>query len=161
MLQHNPLVGSVQAQIWGADLRTLPDMGDTPRQTLAENLARLMAESESLRTIKQLHAASGVSTGSIDRIRRGTHATNVDTLAQLSAAFGLEPWQMLIPGVRSGDKAAPTSDAIDAARALLRYAAEMERAAGTVVTLPPPLSALVKSPTQKRRAGRTTKREAS
>lgn len=105
-------------------------MGDTPRQTLSTNLTRLMEQSPDYKTVKQLHVVCpGVSTGTIDRIRRGVVATSVDALAELAAAFDLEPWQMLIPGIRAGDKAAPTTDTINAARALLRYAVAIEKSA--------------------------------
>lgn len=105
---------------------------------MADNLVRLMSESKHLRTIKQMHAACPeVSTGTIDRIRREEVATSVDVLAALASAFELEPWQMLVPGIKAGDKTMPTHDAVQAARELLRYAAHLAPASPTnVIPLP-------------------------
>jgi transcriptional regulator with XRE-family HTH domain len=75
-----------------------------------------MAESENLRTIKQLHEASGVSTGTIDRIRRAQVSAGVDQLTALAKPFGLEPWQMLETGIRAATPP-PSRDALAVAAA--------------------------------------------
>ncbi len=72
-------------------------MGKSPREVLAENLNRLMDASRDLRTVKQLSARSGVSTGTIDRIRRHEVAAGIDNVGQLAQAFDLEPWQLMVP----------------------------------------------------------------
>ncbi len=97
----------MKAHIWNSGIDTLPDMGESTRRTLAVNLGRLMDESEALKTIKQLSAQTGVSTGTIDRIRRGQVSVGVDNLDAIAAAFGLEPWQMLVPGIKANEKLKP------------------------------------------------------
>lgn len=72
---------------------------DPAKLLLADNLKRLMADSRDLKTIKQLSAASGVSTGTIDRLRNAQVAAGIDSLRLLASAFGLEAWQMLVPNL--------------------------------------------------------------
>jgi transcriptional regulator with XRE-family HTH domain len=40
-----------------------------------------------------------LSNGTLDRIRRGASATDIDTLEELAATFGVEPWQLLVEGL--------------------------------------------------------------
>lgn len=75
-------------------------MGERARNVLAANLVRLMEASESCRTIKLLSAKSGVSNGTIDRLRRAEVSAGVDHLDDLAKAFGLEPWQLLVEGAQ-------------------------------------------------------------
>jgi transcriptional regulator with XRE-family HTH domain len=69
----------------------------TPRHVLSNNLKLLMQEHPPLNTIKKLTAASGISNGTLDRIRRAEGSTTVDVLEPLAAAFGLEAWELLVP----------------------------------------------------------------
>lgn len=66
-----------------------------PRDILAANLQALMRERG--KSFAQLRDASGVSNGTLDRIRRGVVATRVDELAPLARALGVHPWQLLVP----------------------------------------------------------------
>lgn len=68
-----------------------------PRHILASNLKRLMQQHPALGTLPKLTEASGVSNGTLDRIRRAVVATRVDELQPLAKAFGMEPWQLLVP----------------------------------------------------------------
>lgn len=65
-----------------------------------DNVNRLMAASKDLKTVKQLHARSGVSTGTIDRLRRAEAATGIDNIGAIAAAFDLQPWQLLVPDLQ-------------------------------------------------------------
>lgn len=115
----------------------LPDMGPSPaKDILGDNLARLMDESADLKTIAQLHArlvalGQPISTGAIDRIRRKVISTSVDNMARLAAAFGLEPWQMLIPGIRPNTALDPAAEtrAMASLRQLVRQAISEEATA--------------------------------
>lgn len=78
-----------------ADPRT-PN-GPRPRDVLASNLKLLMQRHQRLNTLPKLTEASGLSNGTLDRIRRGAVATNVDILEPLALAFGLQPWELLAP----------------------------------------------------------------
>ncbi len=68
-----------------------------PREILANNLRALMAAHPELRTLPKVTARSGVSNGTLDRIRRAAVATRVDELEPLGRAFGVEAWELLRP----------------------------------------------------------------
>jgi transcriptional regulator with XRE-family HTH domain len=68
-----------------------------PRDILANNLRALMAARPDLGTLPKVTARSGVSNGTLDRIRRSVTSVRVDELDKLSRAFGVEPWQLLRP----------------------------------------------------------------
>ena len=68
-----------------------------PRDTLANNLRALMAARPDLDTLPKITARSGVSNGTLDRIRRAVVSTRVDELEKLGRAFGIEAWELLRP----------------------------------------------------------------
>jgi transcriptional regulator with XRE-family HTH domain len=68
-----------------------------PRDILAINLRAMMKARPDLDTLPKITAASGVSNGTLDRIRRAAVSTRVDELERLGKAFGVEPWEMLRP----------------------------------------------------------------
>ena len=73
-----------------------------PRDILAANLRAFMATRPDLDTLPKVTARSGVTNGTLDRIRRAAVSTRVDELARLADAFGVEAWEMLRPqGVAS------------------------------------------------------------
>lgn len=98
--------------MWNSGIRRLPDMGQRAREILSANLTALMA-AKGLTSIKKLANASSVSTGTVDRARRGIVGVSVDQLDGLASAFGLEPWQLLVEGVRLPELSA---DALDFAK---------------------------------------------
>lgn len=56
-----------------------------------------MAARSDLNTLPKITARSGVSNGTLDRIRRAVVSTRVDELEPLGKAFGLPAWEMLRP----------------------------------------------------------------
>ena len=66
---------------------------------VAENLRRLRERYPELSTQKVLASRSGVGEGTIGRITRKEAACGIDSLEAIAGAFGLEAWQMLIPGL--------------------------------------------------------------
>jgi transcriptional regulator with XRE-family HTH domain len=68
-----------------------------PRDILANNLRALMASRPDLDTLPKITARSGVTNGTLDRIRRAVVSTRVDELGRLAKAFGVEPWELLRP----------------------------------------------------------------
>ena len=68
-----------------------------PRDILANNLRALMAARPDLDTLPKITARSGVTNGTLDRIRRAVVSTRVDELERLARAFGLEAWELLRP----------------------------------------------------------------
>lgn len=73
-----------------------------PRDILAGNLRAFMAMRPDLGTLPKITKASGVTNGTLDRIRRAAVSTRIDELERLGKAFGVEAWEMLRPhGVAS------------------------------------------------------------
>lgn len=68
-----------------------------PRDILSSNLRAMMAAHPELDTLPKITAASGVSNGTLDRIRRAAVSTRIDELERLGRAFGVEPWELLRP----------------------------------------------------------------
>jgi transcriptional regulator with XRE-family HTH domain len=68
-----------------------------PRDILSANLRALMAVRPDLDTLPKITARSGVTNGTLDRIRRAVVSTRVDELEKLGKAFGVEAWQLLRP----------------------------------------------------------------
>ena len=68
-----------------------------PRDILAANLRALMATHPDLDTLPKITARSGVTNGTLDRIRRAVVSTRVDELEKLGRAFGVESWELLRP----------------------------------------------------------------
>lgn len=77
-----------------------------PRDILAANLKALMASRASLDTLPKITAASGVSNGTLDRMRRAAAAVRVDDIELVAQAFNLRAWQLLVPNL---DPANPPS----------------------------------------------------
>lgn len=68
-----------------------------PRDILSANLRALMASRPDLDTLPKITARSGVTNGTLDRIRRAVVSTRVDELEKLGKAFGIEAWELLRP----------------------------------------------------------------
>ena len=68
-----------------------------PRDILATNLRALMAAHPDLDTLPKITARSGVTNGTLDRIRRAVVSTRVDELEKLGSAFGIQAWELLQP----------------------------------------------------------------
>jgi transcriptional regulator with XRE-family HTH domain len=68
-----------------------------PRDILAANLNALIASDDRYKSPKALVKASGVSNGTIGRIRLAQVATTMDQLEGLASALGVEPWELLAP----------------------------------------------------------------
>lgn len=102
-------------------MRAIPAMGlgfshssAMPRSTLAENLRNLMDARPDLDTIKKVVKRGGGSNGTIGRMLQGDTSARIDAVADVAKVFGLEPWQLLVPGL---DPAHPPTLEMDPARA--------------------------------------------
>lgn len=70
-----------------------------PRAILAQNLKALMGNPNGPNSQSELKRRSGVSQATIGRILRKEAAATVETLAALAGAYGLEGWQLMVPGM--------------------------------------------------------------
>jgi len=61
------------------------------------NLDALMRADRELNTQAALAKASRIGQRSVSRILRGEQSPTLDMVGKLAHAFGLEPWQMLVP----------------------------------------------------------------
>jgi transcriptional regulator with XRE-family HTH domain len=71
-------------------------MGDIAAD-LATNLAALMASTVDLRTQASVGKRAGVDQRTVGRILNREHSPNLLQIQKLAAAFGLQPWQLLVP----------------------------------------------------------------
>ena len=85
-----------------------------PRDILAANLKALMAAHPDLDTLPKITKKGGPPNGTLDRMRRADAACRIDALAQVAHVFGLQPWQLLVPGL---DPHAPPQLEMSAERA--------------------------------------------
>lgn len=94
-----PKSGTAQAcvtsRVWATCKRTLDRMPSRARDLLAANVNALMAARPGLGSNQAVTKAGGPTNGSIDRIRRATHACRIDELDKLAAVFGVEPRSLL------------------------------------------------------------------
>jgi hypothetical protein len=81
--------------------RDYPFMEERPsiRAVVADNLSRLMEARPDLSSNIKLSELTDLGTGTITRIRNGAVGCTIDTLDVLAKQFGLQAWQMLIPGI--------------------------------------------------------------
>lgn len=62
---------------------------------IAQNLSRLMDQSQTLDTIKKLSSRSGVGYGTIRRAKNGDGNTTIENLVEIAKAFGLKASDLL------------------------------------------------------------------
>lgn len=72
-----------------------------PSSVLVQNLQACMASNRGPTTQDGI---PGVAQATIGRILKGeSKAARLDTIAKIAKAYGLEPWQMLVPGMDPGN----------------------------------------------------------
>ena len=113
-------------------MHAIPEMGRTARHravmcriTLARNLRSLMDAHEDRNTVEKLVARGGGSNGTIGRMLKGETSARIDAVTQVARVFGMQGWQLLVPGF---DPHHPPALEMDSRRAEL-LAAELENIA--------------------------------
>ncbi len=71
--------------------------------TLAANLAALMAASVELKSQAAVAKRAGMDQRTVGRIINREHSPTVVQLERLARAFGIAPWQLLVPRFDPGD----------------------------------------------------------
>lgn len=79
------------------DLRAMKQC-DPPEKILADNLKTLMDGHVSLKSEAKIAKAGGLSQRTVNRARNGLQV-RLESLRGLSKAFGLSPWQLLVPNL--------------------------------------------------------------
>ena len=77
----------------------MPNKRLTAREILSENLRALMAVRPDLDSQPKIAARAGIKQSSVGRIIRGEVECKIDSVDGLARAFGLETWQLLLPGL--------------------------------------------------------------
>lgn len=109
------------------------------RNVLAENLKALMAASTDCKSMPALERATAlrgnkVGKSTIDRAIKGEANLTIDNLEVIAKVFGVDPWQLLVPGMQP--KNPPVLRTIGAAEEAVY--ARMRELADEVVKLPGP-----------------------
>lgn len=68
---------------------------------VAQNLSRLMSQSQTLDTVKKVSARSGVGFGTVRRAKNGDGNITVDNLSAIAKAFGVDISYMVSTGTAS------------------------------------------------------------
>ncbi len=95
--QLKPIVGLQATHTWALNAATLRAMARSARKILAENLTALMKYHEDASSQKAVRDKSRVGGGTFDGAVNATSNTTLDSLEKLARAFGLQPYQLLIP----------------------------------------------------------------
>lgn len=101
------------------------------RRVLAVNVRNLMAAKPGLHSIRAVWTTSqdmggSLTNGTVERIKNGDSATDVDKLEDLAQVFGLEPWQLLVENLDPA-KVPLTIPSSQAVQALLTTRADLTR----------------------------------
>lgn len=103
MLTHSLTVKGLICQpqwVWPGIQNVRMDKGFfKPRDVLALNLKALMAAKVGPTSQSELKRRSGVAQATIGRILSKDVAPTTETLAQIAEAYGLEGWQLMVPGM--------------------------------------------------------------
>lgn len=75
------------------------------RRILADNMARMIGgDGGDVRgKVRGWATANKLQQRQIDRILKQEYATTIDTLEEIAAAIGCQPWQLLVPNMRMDD----------------------------------------------------------
>jgi transcriptional regulator with XRE-family HTH domain len=76
-------------------------LASSTAKVLGDNLRTLMAAHAELGSNPKLAAKTRLGTGTISRMKNGAVDANLDTLERIAHAFGMEPWQLLVPGLEA------------------------------------------------------------
>lgn len=96
------------------------------KTTLGANLRSLMKVTHEYGSPAKLAKKIGTSKSTVERIRNGSVACQIDTLEAIAAAFDLQPWQLLIDELEPNNPPMlrRDSDRLDALYAQIKMAAE-------------------------------------
>lgn len=75
-------------------------MGEgTLKSVLWANVQALMVHKYGTENLTRLAAEAKIGPGTVTRIKKADTSVGLDVLEKLSKTFGVEPWQLLVPGM--------------------------------------------------------------
>ena len=84
-----------------------------PKDYLWKNICSLMGNDAP--TVDVVQERLDVGRGTVQRIKKGETSVGTDILVQIAGKFGLEAWQLLVPGLKLPDEAPVPEHALSAA----------------------------------------------
>lgn len=100
MLTTNGLIGQPQSVCQGVQNDSVDKKRFTPRAVLQQNLKSLMGTKGGPTSQGELFRKSGVAQATIGRILAdGGENARIETVSKIAKAYGLEGWQLMIPGM--------------------------------------------------------------
>lgn len=79
----------------------------TVQQVLWQNVSAVMRHHYGKENLNQLIRDCGIGPGTATRIKEQKTSVGIDVLAKIAAAFDLQPWHLLLPGLDASN--APVS----------------------------------------------------
>lgn len=75
------------------------------RRILADNISRMISggDGDVRGKVSSWAATNKLQQRQIDRVLKQKYATTIDTLEEIAAAIGCQPWQLLVPNMRMDD----------------------------------------------------------
>jgi hypothetical protein len=71
-----------------------------PKKYLWKNICALMESPEGREpSIDDVTSRTKVGRGTVQRIKEGNTSCGLDVVTKISGAFGIEPWQLLVPNI--------------------------------------------------------------
>lgn len=99
-----PINGWTSTHTWIDKCGKVPFMGKDVTEIIAENLSQYIGDGK--RFVSQLgfERSTGVPQSTLNRALSRSGNLRVDNVERLSKALGLQPWQLLVPGLTGGEK---------------------------------------------------------
>jgi transcriptional regulator with XRE-family HTH domain len=102
-------------------------VSDEASSILAANLAALMAASKELTSQGKVGKRAGIDQRTVGRIRNQENPPTLEQVSKLAKAFGLEVWQLFVPGLNPSNPPMLTHES-EPLRAMLKNIANTKEA---------------------------------
>lgn len=108
-----------------------PEMDESTANTLSANLTALMENDRELTTDAKVAKAAGVDQKTVWRMVAKSNSATLDKIAKVAAAFDLQTWQLLVPGLE------PTNPPVVITRVEYDFFARLTKKEAALITPPP------------------------
>lgn len=69
------------------------------KETLWRNVSALMHQHWGKEHLARLQREAGIALGTVSRLKACETSVGLDVLERVASVFGLQPWQLLVPGL--------------------------------------------------------------